>query len=307
MRALIATGNKGRLVGMAEVSLPVRNDDELLVAVEAFSLNRSDFLRLARPDSQWRVGYDFVGHVLEPARNGTGPARGKRVMVHAPMGGGGAEQAIAQTRRTVEIPPSISSAEAASLPLAGLVALRLVREASIRRGQRVLITGATGGVGHLAVELALNAGAMVTALARPGEMTDIIKKRGAEIIYSLDGDLEPFDIILESIGGAILTQALSKLSHKGIVLWFGAASGQPAQIDFFSFFPDRSSFTLRHFVYNEVAGDEYSDLEQLLHLVATNVLTPHVSRIEDWSRTAEILNEIQRGTLAGKAVLTINA
>ncbi|BCP54240.1 oxidoreductase [Kaistia sp. 32K] len=277
----------------------------MLVEVEAFSLNRPDFLWLAAPNSQWRVGIDFVGKVVEPPRDGAGPAVGDRVMVHAPQGGGGAEFAIARPELSVVVPPGVGSAVAAALPLAGLVALRLVREARIKAGQRVLITGATGGVGHFAVELALNAGASVTALARSGEKTELLEQRGAKVIHTLDGELEPFDIILESIGGPVLTKALSKLVRKGLVLWFGAASGQPVQIDFFSFFPDRSSFTLKHFVYNEVEGDLSADLHELLELVATGVLNPHVSRIEDWSQTAEILKAIQQGTLAGKAVLTL--
>ncbi|MEE9926380.1 MAG: zinc-binding dehydrogenase [Brucella anthropi] len=305
MRALIATGNIDRLVEMGEVATPSPSEHEILVEVEAFSLNRPDFLWLAAPGSQWRVGIDFVGRVTKPARDGTGPARGDRVMVHAPHGGGGAEFAVAHARQAVTLPAEISNPVAAALPLAGLVALRLIRDAGIRRGHRVLITGATGGVGHLAVQLALNTGATVTALARPIEKTDSIEARGARVIHSLDDVSEPFDVILESIGGDTLTQALLKLSHKGLVMWFGAASGQAASIDFFSFFPDRSSFTIKHFVYNEVGGDDYLDLSHLVDLVTKKVLTIDVSKEANWSQTSEILNAIKLGTVAGKSVLIV--
>lgn len=306
MRALQATGNNDPLVRIGEVEIPIAQDNQLLVAVEVFSLNRPDFLWLAAPGSQWRPGIDFVGTVIEATRDGSGPATGSRVMVHSPAGGGGAEFALADSRQAVVLPAAIDSAVAAALPLAGLVALRLVREAAIQPQQRVLITGATGGVGHFAVELAVHAGAEVTALVRPGEDTRTLEQRGAQIIHSLDEVQQPFEIILESIGGQTLTKALAKLSRRGTLLWFGAASGQPVQIDFFSFFPDRPGFTLKHFVYNEVPGDDAGDLQQLLDLVAVGVLSPHLSRQESWEQTAEILKAIQLGTLAGKAVLKVS-
>ena len=305
MRALVATGNADPLVELTNVDEPALAHDELLVSVEAFSLNRPDFLWLSVPNPQWRVGIDFAGKVIQAAADGHGPAVGERVMVHAPDGGGGAELATAKPQFTTTIPANVSSETAAALPLAGLVALRLVREAAIKKGQRVLITGATGGVGHFAVELALNAGASVTALARPGEPVDTLIQRGAQVIYSLDEATEPFETILESIGGGVLTQAFAKLTRRGTILWFGAASGQPAQIDFFSFFPDRSSMTLKHFVYSEVEGDDAADLQALVTLVAAGVLNPHISRIEDWSQTSEVLKSIQTGSLTGKAVLTV--
>ena len=123
------------------------------------------------------------------------------------------------------------------------------------------------------------------------------------MIYSLDDVTEAFDTILESIGGSVLTKAFTKLASKGTILWFGAASGQPAEIDFFSFFPDRSSMTLKHFVYSEVEGDDASDLQELITLVATGKLNPHISRIENWDQTNEVLKAIQSGSLTGKAVL----
>src|SRR5262249_44674461 len=126
---------------------------------------------------------------------------GARVVGH-PAQAGWAQRASVPTARLAAIPPGMTARTAAALPLAGLTALRLVRAAGPLLGQRVLLTGASGGVGHLVTELAAAAGAEVTAVSRRGERLRALG--AADVAASLDEATGPFDLVLESVGGASL-------------------------------------------------------------------------------------------------------
>ncbi len=237
MRALVPTGNPDSLVEIEQRPDPIPADDDVLIQVDAFSLNRADLLYLNVPASQWRVGIDFAGTVVKPAANGSGPKSGAYVMAHNPAGGGGAESATASAHLAIELPPRFEATVAAALPLAGLTAYRLVREARVKPGCRLLITGATGGVGHMVVELALRAGAeghsARACSRRVGTACASWERPSYSRCWMASG---PFDVLLESVGGAVMGEAVQKLSHRGLILWFGEASGQPVTLDFFRLF-----------------------------------------------------------------------
>lgn len=307
MLALVQTGNIDSPVKFDERPDPDPAADQLLIKVEAFSLNRADFLYLRSPGSDWRVGVDFVGTVIKPTSQGNGPKMGARVLAHNPAGGGGAQLAVAPARHAVELPAGFDTAVAASLPLAGLVALRLIREAHLQPGQRVLITGATGGVGPIATELAIRAGAVVTALVPDLSMATRLRELGASIVSSLDDVSEPFDVVLESIGGEVMAAAIAKLRRRGLVLWFGQASGQPVTLNFFSVIGGQDGITLRPFVYNAFPdSDDQADLAELIRLVAAGELHPEIGYMANWSATGEALKKIAVGELRGKAVFTVD-
>lgn len=307
MRALVRTDNPDNPVTIDERPDPVPTEDQLLIKVEAFSLNRADYLYLSMPGVDWRVGMDFVGTVVKPASHGHSPQIAARVLVHNPAGGGGAEFATVPTRHVIELPDGFDTAVAAGLPLAGLMALRMIREAHLQPGQHVLITGATGGVGPLTVELAILAGAKVTALVRDLSTATRLRELGAHVVFSLDDVAEPFDVILESVGGEVMAEAIGKLQRSGLVLWFGQASGQPVTLNFFSLLGGHESMTLRHFVYSDLPGvDDQADLTELIGLVSADKL--HVDiQLENWSATGAALKKLQVGQLRGKAVFTVDS
>lgn len=308
MLALVPSTDTDTFVTLAEVAAPVPAPGEILIDVEVFSLNRPDFLYLSMLGFNWRVGIDYVGTVAVASNDGIGPALGDRVLVHSPGGGGGAQKVVAPAASAMLIPSEVDSVTAAALPLAGLVAWRMIKQAKVGKGTRVLVTGATGGVGHFAVEMAHAAGANVVALARPQDDYTGLERFGARVVHDLASVERSFDVILESIGGEILTEALLKIKKNGLILWFGAASGQPATIDFFSQFPDHSSFTLRHFVYGEVEGaDDGQDIARLFDLVRAGKLHPAVTTVQDWRNTDAVLSLIRDGRLTGKAVMTVSA
>ncbi|WP_055494996.1 alcohol dehydrogenase catalytic domain-containing protein [Streptomyces sp. TP-A0356] len=163
MRALTPTGIDDKMVEITEVPEVEPRPNELVVRVEAFSVNRGETFLLASPRPGWRPGQDVAGRVVRAVADGTGPAVGTRVVGH-PWGAGWAERAAVAVSNVAVLPDSVPTATAAALPLAGITALRLIRRARPVYGDRVLITGASFGVGHYFTELASAAGAEVTAV-----------------------------------------------------------------------------------------------------------------------------------------------
>ena len=163
MLALVNTPGGNAPVELREVAEPQPGPNEALVEVRAFSLNRGE-LRLfqIRPEG-WRPGQDISGVVLKQAADGRGPAAGTRV-VSLTDNAGWAERAAVPAHRMAVLPDNASFEEAAALPVAGLTALRALWHGSPLLGKRVLITGAAGGVGHMAVQIAAKSGARVTAI-----------------------------------------------------------------------------------------------------------------------------------------------
>jgi len=291
MLALLPTGGPD-LVSLGELEEPTPARDEALVAVEAFSVNRGELLKLER--GGWRPGKDVAGRVVRAAADGSGPAAGDRVVGHPP-GGGWAERVAV---RTDALAPAgdLAPETAAALPLAGLTALRLLRAMPSPAGRRLLITGASGGVGHYLVQLAV--GAEITVVSRRPER---LLALGASAAVADVADAEgPFDVVLESAGA--LASAFGKVAPGGLVLWFGQASRTPAQLDFFDYFAQTGA-SLRHFHYED--GPPARDLETLVRLVSRGALHPELGVVAGWEHTSAVLADLRERRITGNAVLTI--
>src|SRR5438552_11369771 len=224
MLAIVNTPAEPEPVAIREVAEPEPQSNEALVAVHAFSLNRGE-LRLfqVRPEG-WRPGQDIAGVVLHAAADGSGPPAGTRVVALCDWEGW-AERAAVPTRRLAPIAGNGSFAAAAALPVAGLTALRALRHGAPLLGKRVLITGAAGGVGNLAVQLAARSGARVTAIVGSAERGRVIEGLGAtEIVTTIEAAQGRFGLILEAAGGASLKAAIERVEHRGIVVVFGNSS-----------------------------------------------------------------------------------
>src|SRR5215207_8146378 len=169
MRAIVATPEGPTWTERREVPPPEPAADETLVAVRAFAVNRGELMLLRMRGDGWRPGQDVAGEVIQAASDGSGPAVGARVAGLVDWEGW-AESVAVPTHRLATVPYGVDLAHAAALPMAGTTAMGLVREGGPLLGARVLVTGASGGVGHLAVQLAALGGARVTAVAaRRGE------------------------------------------------------------------------------------------------------------------------------------------
>src|SRR4051794_32644623 len=154
MPAFVPDAGAPARVILGEAPEPRPAPGEALVAVEAYSVNRGETFLLEAPRDRWRPGQDVAGRVERAAADGSGPAAGTRVVGHVPSGGW-APRVAAPTDALAALPDEVSAPAASTLGVAGLTALRLVRAAGSLAGRRLLITGASGGVGHFVVELAV--------------------------------------------------------------------------------------------------------------------------------------------------------
>jgi NADPH:quinone reductase-like Zn-dependent oxidoreductase len=304
MKALVPTGRPAALVAFTETGLPEPQPGEALVKVEAFSVNRGEIFQLEHPRPGTRPGKDIAGLVVEAAADGTGPAVGQRVAGH-PEAGGWAEYAAVPTAALAPLPDGVSAVRAAALPLAGLTALRLLRSAGSVAGRRILLTGASGGVGHYVTELAANSGAEVTAVTATAGRGERLAALGATVVRDIDGSAGPFDLVLESTGGKNLAQAVDRLAPAGTLIWFGQASRTPATLSFFDILGGPQTVTIRSFAYWDSPVPYGHDLAVLLRLVATGRLHPEIGRLAGWEDAAATLTDLYQRRIRGNAVLTI--
>jgi NADPH2:quinone reductase len=305
MLAVVNTPDGSAPVAVRAVPEPIPAPNEALVAVHAFSLNRGEMrLFQVRPEG-WRPGQDIAGIIVRQAADGSGPPAGTRVVCLNDWEGW-AERAAVPSHRIAALPDSVAYAAAASLPVAGLTALRTLRHGAPLLGKRVLITGAAGGVGNLAVQLAARSGARVTAVVGSAERAKVLDGLGAaEIVTNIDEAQGRFELILEAAGGASLTTAIARIEAKGVVVIYGNSSGEPAPLNFRDF-AEHQNARLQGFHYFTSEPEEKfgSDLALLVSLVADGSLTPRIVE-HDWREIPAVGALLLARGLPGKAVFRI--
>jgi NADPH:quinone reductase len=303
MKSFVPDGN-GQ-VRMTDVDEVGPAPGEAVVAVEAFSVNRGETFLLEDPPAGWRPGKDIAGRVVHAAADGTGPRAGTRVVGHPPSRGW-AERVAVCAGALVELPDEVPAVTAAALPLAGLTALRLVRAAGPLIGRRLLITGASGGVGHYVTELAVASGAEVTAVSASPERGARLAALGAAVVAGPADAPGRYDIVMESAGGQSLAAARRKARTSGTVLWFGQASRTPATIDFFDWIDGTAGAPIIAFHYQRPDFADERDLATLVRLTAAGRLHPEVGALLPWEHTPDVINSIRQRRLRGNAVLTLS-
>ncbi len=302
MQALVADGHGS--VRLDEVDEGEPGPSEVVVAVAAFSLNRGETFQLAAPAPGWRPGKDIAGHVVVAADDGSGPRLGSRVVVHVPASGW-AQRVVTPAASTVELPAQIEMTTAAALPLAGLTALRLLRGIGPLPGMSLLITGASGGVGHYVTELAVAGGAEVTAVSARPERGRRLAELGARVVSNVEQAEGRFDVVLESVGGSDFTAARRKAGATGRVIWFGQVSGQPITVDFFDWIDGTVGAPIEQFHYAGTPAEDAADLRTLVRLVRRGHLHPEIGLVEPWTRTPDVIKDLRARRIRGNAVLTI--
>jgi NADPH2:quinone reductase len=244
-------------------------------------------------------GWDAAGTIVET--DGGGPPVGSRVVSQAAEGGW-AERRVANAADVAVLPDEVSFAQAAALPVAGVTALRALRAAGAIVGRRVLVTGASGGVGRFAVQLARRAGAHVVAVAGSSERAAGLSEIGAdEIAFGIDVTLAPVHAVIETVGGSTLVGAFGLLEPGGVLVSIGSASGEP------SVFPPYSTVgplrTLMSFTMGPAVG---TDLTYLAGLVAAGELDPQIGWQGHWSQAGEAAEAVLSRRVRGKAILTLS-
>ncbi|HWI71528.1 MAG TPA: zinc-binding dehydrogenase [Baekduia sp.] len=281
--------------------------DAVVIGVEAYSLNRGELFLLQGPERPgWRPGADVAGRVVRAAADGSGPAVGEWVVGHAPHGGW-AEQVVVPVDAVAELPEAVGVEAAATLGVASLTALRLLRRAGDVAGAEILLTGAAGGLGHFLVELAAARGARVTAVTRNAERGERLLALGATaVVASVEEATGPFDLLLESVGGPSLTAGLARLRGGGLALWFGRAGSETTTLDWGALQSgDGPPAAIVPFSYWRTGASDAVDLATLARLVAEDRLHPEIGVVEDWRRTPEVLRAVRDRQVRGNAVLRV--
>jgi len=306
MRALVAAPGRPGNIELREVDAPTAGPHEALVAVEAVSLNRGEVRALSSAAGGWRPGWDVAGVVVHPAADGSGPEEGSRV-VGLVADGGWAERVAVRTNVLAPIPDALAFPAASTLPVAGLTALSALKRGGDLEGRRVLVTGAAGGVGRIAVQLASQAGAKVTAVVGSPERGAGLPTLGAaEVTVGMPTE-SGFDLVLESVGGSSLAAALTLVAAGGTVVSYGNSSQEPTTFDVSRFY-SKGGVTLYGLVLlHELVrtGSAVRDLAYLAGLIATGRLDPQIGLTLPWQDAPAAIEALMGRPVAGKAVLLI--
>lgn len=286
---------------LADVAEPEPRPDEVVLEVRHASLNYGDLMdaRSGRLPPGAVLGSDAAGVVVRPAANGRGPAAGARVV--AMIRGAFARRGLAAVNSLAEVPDSVDLATAAALPVAGVAALRTLQTAGPLLGKRVLITGASGGVGRFAVQLAALGGAHVIASVGSAVRGEGLAEAGADqVVVGLDGVDQPVDVVLDNVGGPQLVAAWELLAPGGSLQSIGWTSGEPAVFPPYATIGPPKSLT--SFL---IDGDVGADLSTLVGLVASRTLTVEIGWRGHWERVADAADALRGRRVSGKAVLDL--
>ena len=218
---------------------PVPGDTELLVAVRAAGLNAADLVQRAGfypAPPGWPKdipGMEFAGEVVAVGRQVTLFAPGNRVMA---VVGGGAQATLAFVDEThaLPVPAGLPWNEAGGFPEVFTTAYdALFRQAALQMGERVLVSGAAGGVGTAGVQLAAQAGASVTATVRNPDRRDAVAALGADVVLAPGDEAAnaPYDVVLELVGAPSLTSVLPHVATWGRVVVIGVGGGGKLELE----------------------------------------------------------------------------
>lgn len=294
IRALVVDPSMPTGVRLTEVPPP---DGELLVDVHHASLNLGDLndARSGRVPAGAVLGSDVAGVVVRTIAGG--PPVGARVV--GLTAGAFASRVAVSPDAVAVVPDRVDLAHAAALPVAGLAALQSLRAAGVGPGRRVLVTGASGGVGRFAVRLATLAGA--TVIASVGSAARGEGLAADEVVVGLTGQSAPVDVVIDNVGGPQLVAAWGLLAPGGNIQSIGWSSGEPAVFPPYATVGPAKSLT-SFLIDTTTAG---KDLAELVSHLAEGRLTVEVGWQGDLSEFQAAADALRGRKVAGKAVLSV--
>ncbi len=310
MKAVITNANVTGCLELGEVADPVADSNEAVIAVTAFSLNRGELRRAEAAPGGTQIGWDLAGVVKTTARDGSGPEEGRRVVGFSRRMQGWAQYVALPTTDFAVIPDAVTDSDAATLPVAGLTALYALERCERLLGSKVLVTGASGGVGYFACQLGRLMGAQVTAQLRRPDFEDMVRATGvSSLVISADGsgleDHGEFRSIIDGVGGPMLSTLLSRLDERGRAILYGVSDGLETTLAVRELMLTGDGRIEGFYLYRETEIESAAKgLDRLLGLLADGRLTTHVPVTGDWETIGETAARLISREFAGKAVLT---
>jgi len=310
MQALIYDPQAPAGLRFGTVPEPIPHDSQVLIEVHAVSLNFAELaFKADRTPPGTVLGLDAAGVIIQAAADGSGPRPGAHVVSFGWASGAWAERRAADTAELAVVPDSVDLGSASALPAAGVTALRALRQLGSVVGRRVLITGASGGVGRFAVQLAAHAGAHVIASVGSHARGEGLRELGAhEIVIGPQNITAPVFGVLDNVGGTQLAEAFSLLEDGGCLQSIGMASRELATIDF-----EQERLTGRRkrletfMVGNPSFGSGFGpDLAYLVDLLEKKALDPQIGWRGCWERAPEAAEALLARRVPGKAVLDVS-
>src|SRR6266550_2048327 len=308
-----------------EIEKPTPEDDQLLVKVRAASVNPLDwhfvegtpyFMRLIgvglRKPKDTRLGVDFAGTVEAVGKNVTKFKPGDEVF--GGRTGAFAEYVCVREPRAVALKPAnITFEQAASVPIAAITALQGVRdEGKVQPGQKVLINGASGGVGTFAVQIAKSLGADVTGVCSTRNV-DLVRSLGADhvIDYTTEDftkSAERYDVMLDNVGNHSLSECKGVLTPAGkYVLIGGGGAGDQGFLGGLG--KALWAMVFSKFVNQQMgmmmADANHNDLTSLANMMQYGKLKPVIDRTYKLEQVADAIRYVEQGHARGKVVITV--
>jgi NADPH:quinone reductase len=306
-RALVADGSGSGDLTIGDVPDAEPRPGEVVIDVHAISVNRGELHRVRSAPAGWIPGWDLAGVVSSSSESALPP--GTRVVGTLPSPGCGAwaEVVSVPSTQVAPLPDAVSFAQAATLPVAGLTALRALRLGGSLLGRRVVITGAAGGVGRFAVQLAHLAGASVTAIAGSTVRARGLVELGADAVVTSVTDIrDRYDLILESSGGSSLAHLVSHIEDDGTLVMFGNSSGETTTFDVRDVYMGRAVRLQGFSLPTSYRADPPArDLAYLAMLVGTRHLDTQVVDELPWEQVGTALRRLEERSVAGKIVLAV--
>ncbi|TDC47405.1 NAD(P)-dependent alcohol dehydrogenase [Jiangella ureilytica] len=310
----------------ADVETPVPGDHEVLVRLRATSVQPYDWhhmrgepriarlmpgtLGLRRPRMEI-LGADVAGEVVATGHEVAGFAPGDRVF--ALVGGGGFGEYVAVPAADLApMPRTLSFEQAAAVPLAAITALLAVRDdGGVQAGQRVLVNGASGGVGTFAVQLATAMGAEVTGVCS-GRNAELVRSIGATAVVDrtttdVTRSGARFDLVVDVAGGHSAPAFRRVLTHDGMLVVVGGPAGrwlQPAGHAFAAV--ALNAFVSQRMTMTEVGSsrDRRANLMTLTQYLDDGRVVPVVGRTYPFAELPAALRYQEDGHASGKVVVT---
>jgi NADPH:quinone reductase-like Zn-dependent oxidoreductase len=310
-----------------EIEKPTPEDDQLLVKVRAASVNPLDwhfvegtpyFMRLIgvglRKPKDTRLGVDFAGTVEAVGKNVTKFKPGDEVF--GGRTGAFAEYVCVREPRAVALKPAnITFEQAASVPIAAITALQGVRDkGKVQPGQKVLINGASGGVGTFAVQIAKSVGADVTGVCSTRNL-DMVRSLGADhvIDYTKEdftkGD-QRYDVILDNVANRSLSECRRVLNPNGRYVLIGGGGANEGRWLGPGLTQALKAMVLSKFVSQKMGmmmGElNQKDLTALADLMQSGKVTPVIDRTYKLSEIPQAIQYLEQGHARGKVVIAVD-